>query len=113
MEQMKKEGGHERNEKERGKEGGVEQIGREVCLWARGHDGLQLRGSCCCGVGVSLCTGAERETTEDVFFLAGQECPGLEVFPLLVCLLYQFMLNEMSRPASSSTLDDSQCYTDA
>ncbi|KAA8585396.1 hypothetical protein FQN60_004090 [Etheostoma spectabile] len=26
----------------------------------------------------------ERKTTEDVFFLADQECPGLEVFPLLV-----------------------------
>lgn len=31
---------------------------------------------------------AERETTEDVFFLADQECPGLEVFPLLrVCFV--------------------------
>ncbi len=34
---------------------------------------------------------AERETTEDVFFLADQECPGLEVFPLLMCAFYKFI----------------------
>lgn len=28
----------------------------------------------------------ERETREDVFFLADQECPGLEVFPPLICV---------------------------
>lgn len=27
-----------------------------------------------------------RKATEDVFFLAGQECPGLVVFPLLICV---------------------------
>lgn len=30
-----------------------------------------------------------RKTTEDVFFLADQECPGLEVFPLIICVLYK------------------------
>lgn len=34
---------------------------------------------------------AGRKTTEDVFFLAHQECPGLEVFPLLVCVLHKFI----------------------
>lgn len=29
-------------------------------------------------------TQAGRKATEDVFFRAGQECPSLEVFPLLV-----------------------------
>lgn len=33
---------------------------------------------------------AERKTTEDVFFLADQECPGLEVFPPLMWVLYKF-----------------------
>ncbi len=30
---------------------------------------------------------AGRKTTEDVFFLADQECPGLEVFPLRMCFI--------------------------
>lgn len=34
---------------------------------------------------------AEREMTEAVFFLADQECPGLEVFPLLVSVFNKFM----------------------
>lgn len=59
----------------------------------------------------------ERKTTEDVFFLADQECPGLEIFPFLVCVLYKFMpefqCSRYELLSFSFTLELSQCYTDA
>lgn len=51
-------------------------------------------------------TQAGRKATEDVFFRAGQECPSLGVFPLLVGVLYKFRVSHC-RPSRSLCISPS------
>lgn len=75
----KEKGGNEQKEKERRRKGGL-----PMCL------AMAFGGRVPVVVGWEFpSVPAERETTEDVFFLADQECPDLEVFPPLTLSLCQ------------------------